>query len=75
LKDVLENFDDLLDICEARAVEMEEALEPHAILSKTQRCLRIFFMSTRSKRRPCSIRASSGTPTSRAHPMEGADSF
>jgi hypothetical protein len=43
LKDVLENFDGLLDICEARAVEMEEALEPHAILSKTQRCLRIFL--------------------------------
>jgi len=40
---VLENFDgrhrNLLDIFEARAAEMEDALEPHAQLNKTQRCL------------------------------------
>lgn len=43
LNDVLENFDgrhrNLLDIFEARADEMEEALEPHAGLNKTQRRL------------------------------------
>lgn len=43
LKEVLENFDgrhrNLLDIFEARAAEMEDALEPHAQLNKTQRCL------------------------------------
>jgi predicted GH43/DUF377 family glycosyl hydrolase len=40
LAEVLENFEgrhrNLLHIFEARAVEMEEALEPHAALSKTQ---------------------------------------
>jgi predicted GH43/DUF377 family glycosyl hydrolase len=40
LAEVLENFEgrhrNLLHIFEARAVEMEEALEPHATLSKTQ---------------------------------------
>ena len=40
LAEVLENFEgrhrNLLQIFEARAVEMEEALEPHAALSKTQ---------------------------------------
>ena len=40
---MLESFDgrhrNLLDIFEAPAVEMEEALEPQAILSKTQRYL------------------------------------
>jgi len=43
LADVLENFDgrhrNLLQIFEMRAVEMEEALEPHAVLTKTQRYL------------------------------------
>ena len=43
LHEVLENFDgrhrNLLDIFEARADEMEEALEPHAGLNKTQRRL------------------------------------
>ena len=43
MNDVLENFEgrhrNLLDIFEARAAEMEEALEPHAQLSKTQRGL------------------------------------
>ena len=43
LNDVLENFDgrhrNLLDIFETRADEMEEALEPHAGLNKTQRRL------------------------------------
>ena len=43
LAEVLENFEgrhrNLLHIFEARAVEMEEALEPHAALSKTQRYL------------------------------------
>lgn len=43
LKEVLENFDgrhrNLLEIFEARAVEMEEALEPHALLTKSQRYL------------------------------------
>ncbi len=43
LKDVLDNFEgrhrNLLEIFEARAVEMEEALEPHAVLTKTQRYL------------------------------------
>ena len=43
LAEVLENFEgrhrNLLEIFEMRAAEMEEALEPHAILNKTQRCL------------------------------------
>jgi predicted GH43/DUF377 family glycosyl hydrolase len=43
LGEVLENFEgrhrNLLDIFEMRAAEMEEALEPHAELSKTQRRL------------------------------------
>jgi predicted GH43/DUF377 family glycosyl hydrolase len=43
LSDVLENFDgrhrNLLNIFETRAAEMEEALEPHAILNTTQRRL------------------------------------
>ena len=43
LNDVLENFNgrhrNLLEIFEARAEEMEEALEPHAGLNKTQRRL------------------------------------
>lgn len=43
LSEVLENFAgrhrNLLDIFESRAAEMEEALEPHAPLSKTQRGL------------------------------------
>jgi predicted GH43/DUF377 family glycosyl hydrolase len=43
LREVLENFEgrhrNLLDIFEKRAAEMEEALEPHAPLSKTQRGL------------------------------------
>jgi predicted GH43/DUF377 family glycosyl hydrolase len=43
LREVLENFEgrhrNLLDIFEARAAEMEDALEPHARLNKTQRGL------------------------------------
>ena len=43
LTDVLENFEgrhrNLLEIFETRAAEMEEALEPHALLNKTRRCL------------------------------------
>lgn len=43
LTEVLENFEgrhrNLLEIFEARANEMEEAMEPHATLNKTQRCL------------------------------------
>jgi predicted GH43/DUF377 family glycosyl hydrolase len=43
LNEVLENFEgrhrNLLDIFESRAAEMEDALEPHARLSKTQRGL------------------------------------
>src|SRR3990172_1743311 len=43
LTEVLENFEgrhrNLLEIFETRAAEMEEALEPHAVLNKTQRCL------------------------------------
>jgi predicted GH43/DUF377 family glycosyl hydrolase len=43
LKDVLENFEgrhrNLLEIFEARAVEMEVALAPHALLTRTQLCL------------------------------------
>jgi len=43
LREVLENFEgrhrNLIDIFEARAMEMEDALEPHAQLSKTQRRL------------------------------------
>jgi predicted GH43/DUF377 family glycosyl hydrolase len=43
LNEVLENFEgrhrNLLEIFETRAAEMEEALEPHAVLNKTQRCL------------------------------------
>jgi hypothetical protein len=48
LKDVLENFDGLLDICEARALEMEKALEPHAILSKTNAALPSHFLHEHS---------------------------
>jgi predicted GH43/DUF377 family glycosyl hydrolase len=43
LHDVLENFEgrhrNLLNIFETRATEMEEALEPHAVLNTTQRRL------------------------------------
>lgn len=43
LTEVLENFEgrhkNLLEIFEARAAEMEEALTPHAVLNRTQRCL------------------------------------
>jgi predicted GH43/DUF377 family glycosyl hydrolase len=43
LTEVLENFEgrhrNLLEIFETRAAEMEEALEPHSVLNKTQRCL------------------------------------
>jgi predicted GH43/DUF377 family glycosyl hydrolase len=43
LSEVLENFEgrhrNLIDIFEARAVEMEDAFAPHAELNKTQRCL------------------------------------
>ncbi len=43
LTEVLENFEgrhrNLLEIFETRAAEMEEALQPHAVLNKTQRCL------------------------------------
>ena len=43
LREVLENFEgrhrNLLDIFETRAAEMEDALEPHAQLNKTQRGL------------------------------------
>jgi predicted GH43/DUF377 family glycosyl hydrolase len=43
LTDVLENFEgrhrNLLEIFEMRAFEMEDALEPHAVLTKTQRYL------------------------------------
>ena len=43
LTEVLENFEgrhrNLLEIFEARATEMEDALAPHAQLNKTQRCL------------------------------------
>jgi predicted GH43/DUF377 family glycosyl hydrolase len=43
LAEVLENFEgrhkNLLEIFEARAAEMEDAFEPHAVLNKTQRCL------------------------------------
>ena len=43
LTEVLDNFEgrhrNLLEIFEARAAEMEEAFEPHAVLNKTQRCL------------------------------------
>jgi predicted GH43/DUF377 family glycosyl hydrolase len=43
LTDVLENFEgrhrNLLEIFEARAAEMDEVVEPHATLNKTQRCL------------------------------------
>jgi len=43
LKEVLENFEgrhrNLLEVFEARAVEMEDALVPHATLNRTQRCL------------------------------------
>jgi hypothetical protein len=42
LTEVLENFDgrhrNLFEIFESRAAEMEEALAPHAELSRTQRC-------------------------------------
>lgn len=43
LREVLENFEgrhrNLLDTFEARAAEMENALDPHAPLNKTKRCL------------------------------------
>jgi predicted GH43/DUF377 family glycosyl hydrolase len=43
LREVLENFEgrhrNLLDVFEARAAEMEEALTPHDALNKTKRCL------------------------------------
>jgi predicted GH43/DUF377 family glycosyl hydrolase len=43
LREVLENFEgrhrNLLDVFEARAAEMEEALEPHDPLNRTKRCL------------------------------------
>jgi predicted GH43/DUF377 family glycosyl hydrolase len=43
LGEVLENFEgrhrNLLEIFETRAAEMEDALEPHAVLDETQRCL------------------------------------
>jgi len=43
LTEVLENFDgrhrNLLEIFESRAADMEEALTPHAVLNRTQRCL------------------------------------
>ncbi|AMN39076.1 glycoside hydrolase family 130 protein [Rhodoplanes sp. Z2-YC6860] len=43
LREVLENFEgrhrNLLDVFEARAAEMEDALEPHEPLNKTKRCL------------------------------------
>ncbi|MGZ3409051.1 MAG: glycoside hydrolase family 130 protein [Xanthobacteraceae bacterium] len=43
LADVLENFEgrhrNLIEIFETRAVDMEEAFEPHSQLNKTQRCL------------------------------------
>jgi predicted GH43/DUF377 family glycosyl hydrolase len=43
LKDVLDNFEgrhrNLLEVFATRAAEMEEALEPHAVLTKTQRYL------------------------------------
>jgi predicted GH43/DUF377 family glycosyl hydrolase len=43
MADVLENFEgrhrNLIEIFEARAAEMEEALAPHSVLNKTQRCL------------------------------------
>lgn len=43
LRDVLENFQgrhrNLIEIFETRAADMEEALNPHALLNKTQRCL------------------------------------
>jgi predicted GH43/DUF377 family glycosyl hydrolase len=43
LTEVLESFDgrhrNLLEIFESRAADMEEALTPHAVLNRTQRCL------------------------------------
>ena len=43
LREVLENFEgrhrNLLDTFEARAADMEDALDPHAPLNKTKRCL------------------------------------
>lgn len=43
LREVLENFEgrhrNLLDVFEARAADMEDALEPHDALNKTKRCL------------------------------------
>lgn len=43
MKEVLDNFEgrhrNLIDIFDARAAEMEDALEPHAQLNETQRCL------------------------------------
>ncbi len=43
MSEVLENFEgrhrNLLEIFEARATEMDEALQPHVTLNKTRRCL------------------------------------
>ena len=43
LTEVLESFEgrhrNLLQIFETRAAQMEEVLEPHVVLNKTQRCL------------------------------------
>src|SRR5437899_12591901 len=43
LREVLENFEgrhrNLLETFEARAADMEDALDPHAPLNKTKRCL------------------------------------
>src|ERR1043165_4189903 len=43
LREVLENFEgrhrNLLETFEARAADMEEALQPHPHLNKTNRCL------------------------------------
>jgi predicted GH43/DUF377 family glycosyl hydrolase len=43
LAEVLENFEgrhrNLLEIFETRAADMEQALEPHVVLNRTQRCL------------------------------------
>lgn len=43
LNEVLENFEgrhrNLLDVFQARAMEMEDALAPHATLNQSQRCL------------------------------------
>jgi len=80
LAEVLENFEgrhrNLLEIFGTRAAEMEVALEPHAVLDKTQRWLiGAYFLKriTRSRRQLCSIRASSAPrpdrPRRRAAPI------